>query len=198
MTIKFKVKKLTESAKLPEQANEGDLYDLFADNFSVDNFECVKTKTKVIFSKEDSSCELLVGARVLVKTGIAIELPKIYSMQSMDMDYSYNIGRIWKFEDEIIEPWEDLEGYGTAHICSRSGLALKHGVVVLNAPGIIDNSYRKEIGVILHNTGNAPYIIKKGDKIAQMSIQDLACSSFEEVKDFSSKDERGGFGSTGK
>jgi dUTP pyrophosphatase len=74
---------------------------------------------------------------------------------------------------------------------------LKHGITVLNAPATIDNSYRKEIGVILINHGHDPYTIRKGDKIAQMLIRKLEVSEFEEVKEIDDTG-RGGYGSTGK
>jgi hypothetical protein len=68
-----------------------------------------------------------------------------------------------------------------ADLRPRSGMALKHGITVLNAPGTIDNSYRKEIGAILINHGHEPYTIKKGDKICQMLIRPLYPSEMEVV-----------------
>ena len=61
------------------------------------------------------------------------------------------------------------EGY-EAEIRPRSGLALKHGVTLVNAPGTIDADYRGEIGVILINHGQAPFIVRRGDRIAQMVV----------------------------
>lgn len=82
---------------------------------------------------------------------------------------------------------------------SRSGLAVKHGVHVLNAPGTIDPGYRGELKVLLKNDGDEPWHYKQGDKIAQLVIAPV---TFAEVKEasFLSASERGtdGFGSTGK
>lgn len=83
-------------------------------------------------------------------------------------------------------------------ICSRSGLALKNGVFVLNAPGIIDADYRGELRVILCNLGEQTYSIKEGDKIAQLLIVPYADPDFIKAL-FLSHTNRGsnGFGSTG-
>lgn len=82
---------------------------------------------------------------------------------------------------------------------SRSGMAAKHGVFVLNAPGIIDSGYTGEFGVILKNSGSEDYEIKKGDKIAQLALVPVYKFSFKKVFELK-KTERnsGGFGSTGK
>ena len=80
----------------------------------------------------------------------------------------------------------------------RSGLALKHGVTVLNAPGTIDADYRGEVAVLLVNLGPTPYTIKRGDRIAQIVIARVAQPSWEEVAGLSeSARGAGGFGSTG-
>ena len=80
----------------------------------------------------------------------------------------------------------------------RSGLALKHGIGMLNAPGTIDADYRGEIGVILFNVSNIPYTIRRGDRIAQLVIATLAQASFKRVDVLSdTKRGAGGFGHTG-
>jgi dUTP pyrophosphatase len=90
-----------------------------------------------------------------------------------------------------------------AQIRSRSGLALKNGITVLNSPGTIDPSYRGEIGVILcwngyRQVGDQPFVIEKGTRIAQMVVAKYEPIRFEQVKELSGTD-RGaaGFGSTG-
>lgn len=89
------------------------------------------------------------------------------------------------------------QGY-EAQIRPRSGLALKHGITVLNAPGTIDSDYRGEIGVILSNTGDAPFSIARGDRIAQMVIAKVALARPVEVTDLPETQRgEGGFGSTG-
>lgn len=80
----------------------------------------------------------------------------------------------------------------------RSGLALKHGITVLNTPGTIDEDYRGEIMVILFNTSNEPFCVKPGDRIAQAVVMRHENARWKEVLEFD-KTERGtsGFGSTG-
>jgi dUTP pyrophosphatase len=84
----------------------------------------------------------------------------------------------------------------------RSGLALKHGITVLNAPGTIDHGYQGEVGVILYNTSEDPFEIKQGDRIAQLVIQKVELSTFvplseEEYYNVDTERGSGGFGSTG-
>lgn len=83
-------------------------------------------------------------------------------------------------------------------VCSRSGLAVKHSVFVLNAPGIIDSDYRGEIGVILHNAGRDKWSWAAGDRIAQLVLMPVSRSLIRVVSALSETD-RGadGFGSTG-
>lgn len=92
-----------------------------------------------------------------------------------------------------------LEQGWEAQVRPRSGLALKHGVTCLNTPGTIDSDYRGEVGVILVNLGQEPFVIRRGERIAQMVIAAVAQASIAEVE---SLDETargaGGFGSTGR
>jgi dUTP pyrophosphatase len=113
--------------------------------------------------------------RILIKTGIRIAMPIM--------------------ENEIME----------LQIRSRSGLALKHGICVLNGIGTIDNDYRGELGVILYNAGHEPFKINIGDRIAQGVFNPLQQCVWQEVsteefdKSFcDTKRGSGGFGSTGK
>lgn len=89
-----------------------------------------------------------------------------------------------------------------AQVRPRSGLALKHGITVLNSPGTIDADYRGEIGVILVNLSNEPFEIQPGERIAQMVIAKFLQVELHEVssKDELSDTERGagGFGHSGK
>lgn len=203
MNIPFRVKLLTETAKAPERANDGDLWDLFADDFCGENlidtnlvnhnltsefFSVLKDEDETFNAIYDSKeCHLKPQGRILIKTGVALELPKQYDKR-------------WSFDNEF----EDanlvnnlITAYAVADLRPRSGLALKRGITILNTPATIDNSYRKEIGVILYNAGHEPYKINKGDKICQMLIRPLYPSSFEIVKDFEDTG-RGGYGSTGR
>jgi dUTP pyrophosphatase len=81
----------------------------------------------------------------------------------------------------------------------RSGLAAKHGVTVLNAPGTIDADYRGEISVILINHGDTPFVIRRGERIAQMVIAPVVQAQFAVTTSLSTTDRgSGGFGSTGR
>lgn len=83
-------------------------------------------------------------------------------------------------------------------IRSRSGLALKNKVIVLNTPGTIDSDYRGEVKVILMNFSNETFVIKKGDRIAQMVLNRVSQCKFNLVEELSSTERnQGGFGSTG-
>ncbi len=85
-----------------------------------------------------------------------------------------------------------------AQIRPRSGLALKAGITIMNAPGTIDADYRGSVGVILANLGAEPFVVRRGDRIAQMVIAPVSRAAFEEVDalpDTVRGD--GGFGSTG-
>ncbi len=87
-----------------------------------------------------------------------------------------------------------------AIVASRSGLSLKHGVRVAQGIGVIDADYHGEIGVILANDGDAPYVIEPGERIAQLMFQPVVQVGLQYVERFSIETERGegGFGSTGR
>ena len=107
---------------------------------------------------------LAPGARALVPTGLALEIPEGFEVQ--------------------VRP--------------RSGLALRHGLTLLNTPGTIDSDYRGEVGVILVNLGQAPVTIAHGDRIAQMVLAPVARVAWEEGQALApSARGEGGFGSTG-
>ena len=104
------------------------------------------------------------GARALIPTGFALEIPVGYEAQ--------------------VRP--------------RSGLALKHGVTLLNTPGTIDADYRGELMVILINHGSEPFLIHRGDRIAQLVIAPIAQVEVVAVDALGATGRgQGGFGSTG-
>lgn len=90
------------------------------------------------------------------------------------------------------------EGF-EAQVRPRSGLAARHGVTVLNSPGTIDADYRGEVAVILINLGEAPFAVRRGDRIAQMVVAPVVSAHFN-VRTALDETARGasGFGSTGK
>lgn len=141
MTITFK--RLHPGAILPQYAHPGDA--------GMDLCAC-------------EACEIAPGARLLVRTGLVMELPA-----------------------------------GTeAQVRPRSGLALKHGVTLLNTPGTIDAGYRGEIGIIMINLGQEIFRITPGMRIAQMVIAPVLRATVTEVADVSATARgAGGFGSTG-
>jgi dUTP pyrophosphatase len=104
------------------------------------------------------------GERLLVPTGLALEIPP---------------------------GWE-------GQVRPRSGLALRHGIGMVNAPGTIDSDYRGEVGVLLINLGSEPFTLRRGDRIAQLVIARVESVEWEEAEalDGSGRGE-GGFGSTG-
>ena len=136
--------------------------------------------------------------------GEGVELPHYASVHAAGMDLRAAID-----EDLILNPSEHRliptgfamalpEGF-EAQVRPRSGLALKHGITVLNSPGTIDADYRGEVGVILINHGNNPFHIQRGDRIAQMVISRFAQAAWVE-SDCLDDTERGagGFGSSGR
>ncbi|NBB64462.1 dUTP diphosphatase [Pseudomonas sp. ODNR1LW] len=86
-----------------------------------------------------------------------------------------------------------------AQVRARSGLALKHGIICPNAPGTIDSDYRGECGVILANIGAEPFVIRRGERIAQLVIAKHERADWVEVQELDETARGvGGFGSTGR
>lgn len=90
------------------------------------------------------------------------------------------------------------EGY-EIQVRPRSGLAIKHGVTIINSPGTIDADYRGEVKIGLINLGKEPYRISRGDRIAQLVVAPVCRASFQMVTELeTTKRQNGGFGHTGK
>jgi dUTP pyrophosphatase len=107
--------------------------------------------------------EVAPGARTLIPTGLAVEIPPGYEAQ--------------------IRP--------------RSGLALRHGITLLNSPGTIDSDYRGEVQVLVINLGDRPYTVSRGERIAQMIVAPVVRAELREVDGLGeSKRGAGGFGHT--
>jgi dUTP pyrophosphatase len=139
-----------------------------------------------------------------ISSKLDFKLPNYESKGAAGMDLSADID-----SDIIIKPLErsliptgiaislpeDLE----AQIRPRSGLAIKHGITLLNSPGTIDSDYRGEIKVILVNLSNDNYTIKPYDRIAQIIISQFVKAEFEIAENLDETDRgNSGFGSTGK
>ena len=130
-------------------------------------------------------------------------LPKYQTALSAGMDLHANLT-----EPVVLEPQARMliptglfielpEGY-EAQVRPRSGLALKHGITVLNSPGTIDADYRGEIKVLLINHGQEPFTIQNGERIAQMVIAQHATVQWQETQSLSNTERgEGGYGSTG-
>ena len=130
-------------------------------------------------------------------------LPAYATVQSAGMDLRANIG-----EPVVLHPMERRliptglyialpPGY-EAQVRPRSGLALKHGITVLNAPGTVDADYRGEVGVLLINLSQEDFVINDGERIAQMIIAHHEQAEFVEVEALDETERgAGGFGHTG-
>lgn len=132
------------------------------------------------------------------------QLPQYATSDSAGMDLRAYIKEpivLKPLERKLIATGLYLElprGY-EAQIRPRSGLALKHGITVLNTPGTIDADYRGEIGVILVNLSNEAFTIEDGERICQMIITTYSQVELIEVESLSDTDRgAGGFGHTGK
>ena len=144
--------------------------------------------------------------RVLVKKSPGnedISLPQYMSPHAAGMDLYAAVK-----EDTTIQPSEiklistgmsiALPAGFEAQVRPRSGLAIKHGIGILNAPGTIDADYRGEVGVILINLGKSPFVVKRGDRIAQMIINKVYHAHLELSSELPLTERNdGGFGHTG-
>ncbi len=131
-------------------------------------------------------------------------LPSYETLASAGMDLRAHITEsvtLKPMERKLIPTGLAIEltpGY-EAQIRPRSGLALKHGITLLNTPGTIDADYRGDIGVILVNLSAEEFVIEPGDRIAQMVIAKYEQIEWEQVEVLSETERgAGGFGSTGK
>lgn len=116
----------------------------------------------------------------------------LYAIINEDIEIPY--GQFRLIDTGIfIEMNENYE----AQVRSRSGLALKNGIFVLNSPGTIDASYREEIKVILAKFDKGSFIVKKGMRIAQLVFSKIEETKLVEVDNLSKSERKGGFGSTG-
>jgi dUTP pyrophosphatase len=136
----------------------------------------------------------------LSKTAI---IPKYETQGASGLDISANINEdlTLAINESILVPTGIAvsipQGF-EIQIRPRSGLAAKKGISVLNTPGTIDADYRGEIKVILINHGNEPFIIRNGDRIAQMVVCPIVQAKFEQVDELNDTERgSGGFGSTG-
>ena len=137
--------------------------------------------------------------------GEDLPLPTYATAQSAGVDLMAAISKpfhIDPFERKLIPTGLSLalpQGY-EAQIRPRSGLALKHGLSVLNSPGTIDADYRGELKVLLINLSNETYLVERGQRIAQLVLMPVSRFYWKEIDqhdDREHNDRQGGFGSTG-
>lgn len=138
-----------------------------------------------------------------LKSAVGLPLPHYQTEHSAGVDLYASI------EDELVieaGTWKMVptgiaiaipEGY-EGQVRPRSGLALKHGIGLLNSPGTIDADYRGEIGIILFNFSEKPFIIKRGDRVAQLVFAKIEKAKFLKAETLSETIRgTGGFGHTG-
>lgn len=130
-------------------------------------------------------------------------LPNYETIASAGMDLRANLTEpitLQPLERTIVKTGLFIElpiGY-EAQVRPRSGLAAKNGITVLNAPGTVDADYRGEIGVILVNLSNTPFVIQNGERVAQLIIAKHERAEWIEVEELTETSRgAGGFGSTG-
>lgn len=131
------------------------------------------------------------------------QLPTYATSQSAGMDLRANIEtsvELQPLERRLIPTGLFMalpEGF-EAQVRPRSGLALKHGITVLNTPGTIDADYRGEVGVVLVNLSNTPFTIEPGERIAQMVIAKYEQAELVEVEELDETERgAGGYGHSG-
>src|ERR1700733_14183577 len=130
-------------------------------------------------------------------------LPQYATVASAGFDVRANIDAplVLKSMERMLVPtglFMELPEGSEAQVRPRSGLALKHGITVLNSPGTIDADYRGEVQVILANLGSENFVITRGMRIAQMVVAAYARVEWDEVSELPQSERgAGGFGSTG-
>lgn len=192
MTIPFRIKLLTDTAKAPTQENKGDLWDIYADSFESPTF---KNNEWIM----ENRATIYPNSRILVKTGIALELPihleSEIRKQYIDEYGKKGIGEInvydmgWQFQKT---EKDNIKAYAVADLRPRSDNLEQKGLFIESK--IIKSD---EISFIAINHGHEPIIINKGDAIAKMIVYPFYASKMEIVKDVEDTG-RGGYGSTGK
>ena len=131
-----------------------------------------------------------------------LPLPSYATPGSSGMDVCAATGATIKPGETVLIPTGivvEIPPHYEGQVRSRSGLALKHGIVVLNSPGTIDSDYRGEVKIILSNSGKEEFAVRAGDRIAQLVIAPVVRALWEEVPSLSETARgAGGFGHTGQ
>jgi dUTP pyrophosphatase len=146
--------------------------------------------------------ELTLRIKRVGGRGEPLDLPSYHSERAAGLDLRAD-------EDCLLAPGErrlvptglalELPPGHEGQVRPRSGLAVRHGIAMVNAPGTIDEDYRGEVGVVLVNLGEAPFQVKRGDRIAQLVVAPVVRVRVEVAEELSSTNRgQGGFGSTGQ
>ncbi|MGL5716387.1 MAG: dUTP diphosphatase [Cetobacterium sp.] len=147
--------------------------------------------------------------KVIVKLVLenGVEMPKYMTEGAAGMDVKANISEpvtLKTLERKLIPTGIKMEipyGY-EVQVRPRSGLALKHGITLVNAPGTVDADYRGDVGVILINLSNEEFVVNPGERIGQLVLQKVYKAEFEEVETAEELSTTGrsenGFGHTGR
>jgi dUTP pyrophosphatase len=143
-----------------------------------------------------------VEVKIIKENGV--DLPKYMTIGAAGMDICANISEsitLKTLERKLIPTGIKMEipfGY-EVQVRPRSGLALKHGITLVNSPGTIDSDYRGDVGVILINLSNEEYTVTPKERIGQLVLQKVNQMEFLEVQELGeSTRSTGGFGHTGK
>ena len=144
----------------------------------------------------------MVKVKVVKETGV--QLPKYESKGAAGLDVRANIVEpitLKSLERKLIPTGLKVsipEGY-EIQVRPRSGMALKHGITMLNSPGTIDSDYRGDIGLIIVNLSNEEYTIQPQERLGQLVLNKIEQIEWEEVETLDTTERgAGGFGSTGK
>lgn len=144
----------------------------------------------------------MVKVKVIKETGV--QLPKYESKGAAGLDVRANIVEpitLKSLERKLIPTGLKVsipEGY-EIQVRPRSGMALKHGITMLNTPGTIDSDYRGDIGLIVANLSNEEYTIQPQERLGQLVLNKIEQIEWEEVETLDTTERgAGGFGSTGK
>lgn len=145
---------------------------------------------------------LLKIVRLRPEKDADIPIPRYMTPDSAGMDLCAAV-----MGDMIIQPGDIFlvptgfamaipQGY-EGEIRPRSGLAVKFGITLINSPGTVDADYREEVKVAIINLGREPFVLKRGDRVAQMLIKKVYQATIDEVEKLSKTERTGGFGHTG-
>lgn len=157
-----------------------------------------------VLRKNDMKSELTINIKRILSGFDDVELPRYATEGSAGMDIraAVNDEVILKAGKTILVPTnfslEIPEGF-EIQVRPRSGMAINHSIGILNSPGTIDSDYRGEIKIILFNFGEEDFIIKRGDRIAQLIVSRVYRTMLKEIDELNSTGRgSGGFGHTGK